>query len=393
MGKCACGKSTQKNSALCARCAALHKIGLHAGASEDEIRSAYLDQVKAWHPDRYVEGTSKQHTAAENLKRVNIAYKLLTSPSDRGGDPDRPHSSGSSGPKRPQSSSTTADSTNSQKARSPKFQHGASGKQEQPPKASATGRFPPGPFKQRLSHYPQPDFKKWEAKFNEVLINGSDAAKGLKKWIGHEEAQRASNIALIEGNCKRLGVTPNLKGLAKPEDARADVIRSLWIHSAPNVQQRTSAAKTDKLFLKHMEKLKDSVDTFAKGIEKRSAKLMTQDMIFRIPLNDVLKHCIELSSSIHTTSQLAKRKHIYPLDIADCCTGLVLDLEDRRGLSQKQSHALIRCALLAHGCTEEEVSPFNEELVERGTIRAKREALRKSIFESADVIAAHVRKS
>ena len=65
---------------------------------------------------------------------------------------------------------------------------------------------------------------------------------------------------------------------------------------------------------------------------------------------------------------------------------LVINMEDTCGLSQKECHALIECALLAHGCTPEEVTDFAEENVERGTIRAKKEAIRKRFLESLQVI-------
>lgn len=394
MGKCTCGRPTKKNSARCVRCVALHEIGLHAGASEEEIKSAYRVQVKTWHPDQYAAGTSKQRLGEEKLKRVNAAYKLLTSLSKGRGVPAPPNSTTSSEPRRPSPSSASSDSTNSNKTGSTEPQHGVRGKQEQPPKASATRGIPPRPLKQGNSHYPQPDFKKWEVEFNSLLIGGSNAAKGLKKWIRHGEAQRAANIALVENHCKSLRVDPpNLKGLPRPEDTRSDLIRRLWFDSAPNLEERTRATKADNQFLKQMEKLKDSAEALTKSLQSRRPKLLTQDRFFEIPLDPVLRNCIQLSNSIRAASALVKRTHIYPMDVADCCIELVIEMEDRSGLSKRDCHALIKCALLAHGCTPNQVAQFDEELIERGTIGAKKESLKRKLFKSADIISAIVRKS
>jgi hypothetical protein len=72
------------------------------------------------------------------------------------------------------------------------------------------------------------------------------------------------------------------------------------------------------------------------------------------------------------------------LKLADCCTELVWELEENRGLSQAECHALIKCALLSHGCTE--VAPFDAGAVKRTTIRAKKNAFVKGLQDSYDVI-------
>jgi hypothetical protein len=72
---------------------------------------------------------------------------------------------------------------------------------------------------------------------------------------------------------------------------------------------------------------------------------------------------------------------------------LVLEMEDRCGLTQRECHGLIRCALLAHGCTPEQVTLLNEELVERGTIGAKKEALREKVLKSAQFLSTQLRRS
>lgn len=52
-------------------------LGLREGASEDEIRRAYRDLVKKYHPDQYVNNPLSD-LAAEKLKEINEAYDVLT---------------------------------------------------------------------------------------------------------------------------------------------------------------------------------------------------------------------------------------------------------------------------------------------------------------------------
>jgi hypothetical protein len=115
--------------------------------------------------------------------------------------------------------------------------------------------------------------------------------------------------------------------------------------------------------------------------------LATQEGGFIVSLNDVRERCIHLSTSIATASALVKREYIQPLKLADCCIELVWKLEETHGLSQAECHALIKCALLAHGCTVEDVAPFDDGSVERGTIRAKKEALAKRVLDSVNIMA------
>ncbi|MGI6150790.1 MAG: DnaJ domain-containing protein [Christensenellales bacterium] len=51
-------------------------LGLREGASEDEIRRAYRDLVKKYHPDQYVNNPLSD-LAAEKLKEINEAYDVL----------------------------------------------------------------------------------------------------------------------------------------------------------------------------------------------------------------------------------------------------------------------------------------------------------------------------
>ncbi len=53
-------------------------LGLKPGASKDEIREAYRDLVKVWHPDRFAHDPVFQKKAQENLKQINKAYEELS---------------------------------------------------------------------------------------------------------------------------------------------------------------------------------------------------------------------------------------------------------------------------------------------------------------------------
>ncbi|HLC42841.1 MAG TPA: J domain-containing protein [Methylomirabilota bacterium] len=51
-------------------------LGLRPGASPDEIRQAYRNLVKVWHPDRFSDDRLRQN-AEEKLKEINEAYNRL----------------------------------------------------------------------------------------------------------------------------------------------------------------------------------------------------------------------------------------------------------------------------------------------------------------------------
>ena len=59
-------------------------LGVSENATQDEIRKAYLDLVKKYHPDRYADGPMKD-MANEKLKEINQAYELLTKKKDSSG--------------------------------------------------------------------------------------------------------------------------------------------------------------------------------------------------------------------------------------------------------------------------------------------------------------------
>ncbi|HEY0386641.1 MAG TPA: J domain-containing protein [Pyrinomonadaceae bacterium] len=58
----------------------LELLGLKAGASAQEIKAAYRDLAKVWHPDRFAHDPRLQEKAQDKLKELNEAYEALTSP-------------------------------------------------------------------------------------------------------------------------------------------------------------------------------------------------------------------------------------------------------------------------------------------------------------------------
>lgn len=82
-------------------------LGLEPGASPEEVKQAYLDLAKVWHPDRFPSDPRLQQKAQEKLKEINIAYEQLRSfRSDSGTGNDEPASP--SQPSTSDSSSTQA---------------------------------------------------------------------------------------------------------------------------------------------------------------------------------------------------------------------------------------------------------------------------------------------
>ena len=52
-------------------------LGVRETASDEEIRKAYLELVKKYHPDRFTDESAKE-LANEKLTRINEAYDMLT---------------------------------------------------------------------------------------------------------------------------------------------------------------------------------------------------------------------------------------------------------------------------------------------------------------------------
>ncbi len=54
-------------------------LGVRPGASAQELKEAYRDLAKVWHPDRFSHDPRLQQKAQEKLKEINEAYEGLTS--------------------------------------------------------------------------------------------------------------------------------------------------------------------------------------------------------------------------------------------------------------------------------------------------------------------------
>ena len=53
-------------------------LGLEPGATREEIRAAYRDLAKVWHPDRFsAESPQLQQRATRELQRINEAYAAI----------------------------------------------------------------------------------------------------------------------------------------------------------------------------------------------------------------------------------------------------------------------------------------------------------------------------
>jgi curved DNA-binding protein CbpA len=64
---------------------ALDVLALRPGASPSEIKEAYRDLVKVWHPDRFGNDLRLRQKAELQLKSINEAYRVLRSNSGLGG--------------------------------------------------------------------------------------------------------------------------------------------------------------------------------------------------------------------------------------------------------------------------------------------------------------------
>jgi DnaJ domain len=64
---------------------ALEILALRPGATPSEIKEAYRDLVKVWHPDRFGNDVRLRQKADSQLKLINEAYRVLQSNSGAGG--------------------------------------------------------------------------------------------------------------------------------------------------------------------------------------------------------------------------------------------------------------------------------------------------------------------
>ena len=54
-------------------------LGVRSGASRHELKTAYRDLTKVWHPDRFTHDPRLQQKAEEKIKEINEAYDQLIS--------------------------------------------------------------------------------------------------------------------------------------------------------------------------------------------------------------------------------------------------------------------------------------------------------------------------
>ena len=72
------GKSKDVEHSLLAK-DALDVLALRPGATAMEIKEAYRDMVKVWHPDRFGSDPRLRQKAEDKLKQINMAYEVLVS--------------------------------------------------------------------------------------------------------------------------------------------------------------------------------------------------------------------------------------------------------------------------------------------------------------------------
>lgn len=75
-------------------------LGLTGNPSPADIKRAYRQQVKLWHPDRYSEGSSLKRLAEKNIQDANLAYAFLRDRKTAAPRPLRPSGSETRGPTR-----------------------------------------------------------------------------------------------------------------------------------------------------------------------------------------------------------------------------------------------------------------------------------------------------
>lgn len=143
MNTCECGSLADGNGTTCRRCAALHELGLRAGATEVEVKTAYRLYVKAWHPDRFPGDEKSKSAAQEKLKAINSAYDYLASSSSKGPTyrpkPDAPPRRPQEPPQQKQNSAKQPPPTGGRDQASPPKGH--TGGRTQPPTPSTAHRW------------------------------------------------------------------------------------------------------------------------------------------------------------------------------------------------------------------------------------------------------------
>ena len=58
-------------------------LDLDAGATDEEVKTAWRDLSKVWHPDRFAHDRAVQQKAEEKLKSINEAYERIRAERER----------------------------------------------------------------------------------------------------------------------------------------------------------------------------------------------------------------------------------------------------------------------------------------------------------------------
>jgi len=59
------------------RAEALRIFELHDGCTQEQVRAAYIELVKVWHPDRFANDAGLRAKADRRLREINVAYAML----------------------------------------------------------------------------------------------------------------------------------------------------------------------------------------------------------------------------------------------------------------------------------------------------------------------------
>lgn len=65
-------------------------LEIEPAATDDEVRHAWRDMTKVWHPDRFAHDAELQRKAQEKLKEINGAYEVILADRAGGGWRRRP---------------------------------------------------------------------------------------------------------------------------------------------------------------------------------------------------------------------------------------------------------------------------------------------------------------
>lgn len=68
-------------------------LGVGQNATEEEIKKAYRELVKKYHPDKFAGNPKAAEAASEKLKQINMAYDILTKSRTGGEDAGSTYSS------------------------------------------------------------------------------------------------------------------------------------------------------------------------------------------------------------------------------------------------------------------------------------------------------------